>query len=1263
MMTSSPTPFHVITQGNTGQHLQYKRKNSISMINSLRMRGGGVDGGSDADDGPRRQRRRRKKKRTTETESTTTDTSDEPSSVVVDNATAVEPELVVGSNEEGGSSSDAKKRGKKRRSKLSRIFGNKSKKSNGTKEDHASTKGEEDAAAPQASIMDDEGDSSQAAAAASDEIIIEGGSTAISSGGTKKKRRKRRAAVKEGDDEADSVDRADSSHQNGSTEINGSVPETQASSQDDDTTTEASAIKKKKRKRRSAGQKVSHDDDKSSIQASELIGGDSIIGEPIDVPSEDTEGELSLPQEDEAGSLDKQPKKKRKRKRRSTKDDANVTDGDEVEDSPASKSQSSSNEINTENPLDPTTSTVAINASIEIPSEEIVPESIGTSVELEEIIPTIIDEPIEERVATSSLGEEEEDESSLGTKKKRRRRRKKTLEIDTNLSDIDKGEAVSTQPTSPSAEISDESTTAAAAELSTSISINASIEIPSEEIVPESIDTVVEIREESMPIEIDLMESEEERVTGDNESPEMESIAADNAVDDDQQEKSESSSTNIELFEAMQELAADADDQEEKLESSSTKLELYEAMLEMFDGMDLESEEIDDEKEATNDSLLASINETSALPVLDDDQTTSGEDVNVTPQSIIEEEDEGQTDDDELQNGSTFTAEDALQTPLTIDASIELPGEEIVPESIDSAVEIDKTFATTEPMEEVNSLDKSDEVNFAVTVTRDEEGADDEPSSDVDEKCAEIHKEDDIMESGLSETTAVSEEVEEHAEMDETNIHDASIEDGALHADDIIELPTDDQIEEENDAQDIPVEEDAIGAQEETNDENAVITKDDGVSDSIVVESPANVEIEVDDAVDDDSAVDEAVETLQDDDNIHASAGNIVTEEMGQTANELELEKMDDDCMTLSIVTWNLAESAPSESDASFFKRFRKKSNNKVGVGSDLIMIGAQECEEIKPRRTEGNRSRHLRRMGIQMLGKDYVPLAIHSLGGIQCALYCHRDVLGDVEMINIADVTCGVGNVLHNKGAIGVYLKMKHRGDSVDGGVAKSSRILLVTGHLAAHVKNVEARNSDFHRIISELEAQAPTRFLRPRRNRDGSPVECDGSHLLSSMDHVFFAGDLNYRVDLPREYMERCIVDIQQCTSSKAAKNVPNNSATAEALMKKLLRRDQLLQTIASGHAFSDFNEGKITFLPTFKFDKGACNYDTSHKQRVPAWTDRIVFRSNKEVRVLEYQSVAEAKHSDHRPVFGTFQLGWGMKEKITRKPKRTRSRRKKN
>ena len=110
--------------------------------------------------------------------------------------------------------------------------------------------------------------------------------------------------------------------------------------------------------------------------------------------------------------------------------------------------------------------------------------------------------------------------------------------------------------------------------------------------------------------------------------------------------------------------------------------------------------------------------------------------------------------------------------------------------------------------------------------------------------------------------------------------------------------------------------------------------------------------------------------------------------------------------MHISVVTWNLAEESPEEESAAFIKRFRKFGVDKKG--SDFVLISGQECENIKPRRTEGRRSREYRRLMIHMLGKNYVPIAMHMLGGIQFGLFCRRDILHELELCKVADVTCG---------------------------------------------------------------------------------------------------------------------------------------------------------------------------------------------------------------------------------------------------------------
>ena len=60
----------------------------------------------------------------------------------------------------------------------------------------------------------------------------------------------------------------------------------------------------------------------------------------------------------------------------------------------------------------------------------------------------------------------------------------------------------------------------------------------------------------------------------------------------------------------------------------------------------------------------------------------------------------------------------------------------------------------------------------------------------------------------------------------------------------------------------------------------------------------------------------------------------------------------------------------------------------------------------------------------------------------------------------------------------------------------------------------------------------------------------------------------------------------------------------------------QDQLQVEMAAGRAFVHLQEAPITFRPTYKFDKHSAeplDYDSSEKRRVPAWTDRILFRGS--------------------------------------------------
>jgi len=62
----------------------------------------------------------------------------------------------------------------------------------------------------------------------------------------------------------------------------------------------------------------------------------------------------------------------------------------------------------------------------------------------------------------------------------------------------------------------------------------------------------------------------------------------------------------------------------------------------------------------------------------------------------------------------------------------------------------------------------------------------------------------------------------------------------------------------------------------------------------------------------------------------------------------------------------------------------------------------------------------------------------------------------------------------------------------------------------------------------------------------------------------------------------------------------------------MQWLLARDQLSAARRSKRAFLGFEEEAIAFAPTYKFDRESDVYDSGEKQRIPAYTDRILYKA---------------------------------------------------
>ncbi len=167
------------------------------------------------------------------------------------------------------------------------------------------------------------------------------------------------------------------------------------------------------------------------------------------------------------------------------------------------------------------------------------------------------------------------------------------------------------------------------------------------------------------------------------------------------------------------------------------------------------------------------------------------------------------------------------------------------------------------------------------------------------------------------------------------------------------------------------------------------------------------------------------------------------------------------------------------------------------------------------------------------------------------------------------------------------------------------------------------DPHNNTTNKIISSTNFDDQTSKIKPEPYE-----ELESSIGVNQYDLVIFSGDLNYRINM----------EIEDCKKLLEIKDI-----------ESLLEKDQLYTSIRSKDIdMEDFFEGQIRFLPTYKFQDGTSEYD--YNERVPGWTDRILFRANNlsDVILCKYSAIFDAKTSDHKPVYAIFKINFNSHEK---------------
>ncbi|KAK0667590.1 putative inositol-1,4,5-trisphosphate 5-phosphatase [Cercophora samala] len=278
----------------------------------------------------------------------------------------------------------------------------------------------------------------------------------------------------------------------------------------------------------------------------------------------------------------------------------------------------------------------------------------------------------------------------------------------------------------------------------------------------------------------------------------------------------------------------------------------------------------------------------------------------------------------------------------------------------------------------------------------------------------------------------------------------------------------------------------------------------------------------------------------------------------------------------------------------------------------EIIAIGFQEIVELNPQQIM-NSDPTRKQMWEQAIKKTldhnynrdedekYVLLRSGQLVGAALCIFVKASVLHHIKNVEGSVKKTGMSGMAGNKGAVAIRLDFAN------------TPICFVTAHLAAGFANYDERNRDYATI---------DQGLRFQRNRG-----------IADHESVIWFGDFNYRIGLGLESAKELV---------------------RQRDLERLFENDQLNLQMVAGLAFQYYSEARITFMPTYKYDVGTDDFDSSEKARIPAWTDRIL-RKGTNLRQLAYNS-APLRFSDHRPVYAIFEckvniVNERLREKISR------------
>ncbi|XP_041696636.1 phosphatidylinositol 3,4,5-trisphosphate 5-phosphatase 1 isoform X1 [Coregonus clupeaformis] len=315
-------------------------------------------------------------------------------------------------------------------------------------------------------------------------------------------------------------------------------------------------------------------------------------------------------------------------------------------------------------------------------------------------------------------------------------------------------------------------------------------------------------------------------------------------------------------------------------------------------------------------------------------------------------------------------------------------------------------------------------------------------------------------------------------------------------------------------------------------------------------------------------------------------------------------DKPEPDMITLFVGTWNMGNASPPQSIASWFQckgQGKTRDDTADHIPHDIYVIGTQEDPLGEKEWTDTLKSALRGTTNI-----SFKQIATQTLWNIRIVVLAKPEHENRISHIFSDSVKTGIANALGNKGAVGVSFMFN------------GTSFGFVNSHLTSGSEKKTRRNQNYVSIL---------RFLN-LGDKKLNPFD-----ITHRFTHLFWLGDLNYRIELPTTEAESIVTKIKQ------------------QQYQELLCRDQLTIERAEEKVFLHYDEEEITFAPTYRFERDTRERyvytkakATGTKYNLPSWCDRVLWKSYPLVHVFcqSYGCTNDIMTSDHSPVFSTFEVG---------------------